>query len=267
MKVNDAKTCLCLFYKNDTSPIEIKLNSTTIKSDSSINVLGVIFDQKLQWSKHIAHCISKSSKALTAIKLIRRFFSTKELIQIVTSNFYSILYYNSEIWHLQSLNNTLKQKLLSSSAKAIKTCVKYCTNDISFISLHDTYKRATPDKYQLYKLALCLFKLMNSNQPQSLEWVALNLNQILTSRQTTFKTSKNNRKKVGLNALANRFWILNGKIPLTWFNLSMETFKVKCKNEFVMWMVIIIKTEVSVWETISRYWGLYPEWEIEIMKI
>ena len=56
--------------------------------------LGVVFDQKLQWSDHIAHCIQKSSKALTAIRLIRNFFNTKEILQLITSNFYSVLYYS-----------------------------------------------------------------------------------------------------------------------------------------------------------------------------
>ena len=73
MKINDAKTCLCLFYHKDTTPIEIKLNESTIRSTKNINVLGVIFDQKLQWSDHIAQCIAKSNKALTAIKMIKKF--------------------------------------------------------------------------------------------------------------------------------------------------------------------------------------------------
>ena len=70
MQVNESKTCLCLFYHRDTAPIEIVLNNVKIKSVNKINVLGVIFDQKLQWSDHISHCISKSNKALTAIKFI-----------------------------------------------------------------------------------------------------------------------------------------------------------------------------------------------------
>ena len=127
MKANESKTCLCLFYNKDTAPIEITLNGVTIKSSKTINVLGVIFDQKLQWSEQIAHCTAKSSKALTAIKMIKIFFNTKELLQLITANFYSILYYNSEIWHLQSLKSNLKQKLLSSFAKAIQVCTKYCT--------------------------------------------------------------------------------------------------------------------------------------------
>ena len=62
MQVNDAKTSLCLFYKKDTTPIKVRVNNEIITSTKSINVLGVIFDQKLQWSDHIALCISKSSK-------------------------------------------------------------------------------------------------------------------------------------------------------------------------------------------------------------
>ena len=73
---------------------------------------------------------------------------------------------------------------------------------------------------------------MNSSS-HTCEWVHLNFNQILTSRQTTFMANKNNRKKVGLNAIANRIYILNGRIPLSWFNMSIDTYKVHCKKEFL----------------------------------
>ena len=43
----------------------------------------------------------------------------------------------------------------------------------------------------------------------------------------------NNRKKVGLNAFANRAFVLNGRIPLFWFNMSINTYKVHCKKEFL----------------------------------
>ena len=128
---------------------------TMLKSrpQKKINVLGVIFDQKLQWSDHVAHCISESNKALCAIRLISKFFNTTELLQLITSNFYSILYYNSEIWHLPTLKGILKQKLLSSSARAIKVCVKFNVNDVSFARIHEIYKRSTPENYLLYKQA------------------------------------------------------------------------------------------------------------------
>ena len=53
----------------------------------------------------------------------------------------------------------LKQKLMSSSAKAVKTCIKFGTNDLSFVRVHEMYNRATPEKFLLYKHALNLFKL------------------------------------------------------------------------------------------------------------
>ena len=116
---------------------------------------------------------------------------------------YSILYYNSEIWHLHSLKVNLNQKLLSSSAKAIKACVKFNVNEISFNDLHKMYNRATPESFLLYKHAINLFELLNAKDPTQ-EWVALNFNPILTSRHTLFMATKSNQKRVVLNAQANR---------------------------------------------------------------
>ena len=65
------------------------------------------------------------------------------------------------------------------------------------------------------------------------EWVALNFNQIFTSSQTRFLSTRANNRKVGLNALANRVYILNNRIPLNWFNMPYATFKVHCKKEFI----------------------------------
>ena len=70
LKVNEAKTDLCLFYKHDTTPNNISINNKAIKSKSTINVLGVLFDSKLTWSDHVAKTLLKTNKALCAIKLI-----------------------------------------------------------------------------------------------------------------------------------------------------------------------------------------------------
>ena len=93
--------------------------------------------------------------------------------------------------------------------------------------------RASPESYLLYKHALSLFKLSNEQNDNTFEWIALNFNQILTSRQGKFKTMKINKRRVGLNALANRLSILNDRIPLDWLNLGYDSYKLKCKNEFL----------------------------------
>ena len=112
------------------------------------SLLGVIFNSKLQWGPQVAAACTRASGALSAISLIRRFSNQQELLQLVTSNFYSILFYNSEVWHLNTLNQSLKNSLLSISAKALKICAK--SSDVwmlSYPNLHEMAGRATPDNF------------------------------------------------------------------------------------------------------------------------
>ena len=80
-----------------------------------------------------------------------------------------------------------------------------------------------------YKLSLCLHRIHNTDF-NSKEFICLNINQILTSRQENFISCKSNNIKIGLKCLANRFYLQNGKIPLQWLNNSIEMFKIKCKK-------------------------------------
>ena len=163
------------------------------------------------------------------MKLLNALITQSELITLIMSNFSSILYYNSEIWQLASLKATLKQKLLSSSAKALKVWVKLSDNNVSFDTLHKICKRALPIDFMKYKLALFLFRIYN-NDFNFVEFSHLNYNQVLTGRQTKFKTIKTNNLRAGLNALSNRFHCLIDLRPLSWLNMSMNAFKVHCKR-------------------------------------
>ena len=194
-----------------------------------MNILGVIFDLKLQWTDHISHSIKRSMKALNAIRLIHKFFTKRELLSLITSNIYSILYYNSEVWHLPSLKTNLKQSLLSASARALRICNRTNNYYVSFNNLHAACDRANPEMICLYKMALSLFNLYN-NDYKPLEFALLNFNQILTGRQTNFISLKSNVRKVGINCLANRLTVINNKIPLDWLNLSLNTYKINCKK-------------------------------------
>ena len=75
-------------------------------------------------------------------------------------------------------------------------------------------------------------KLYNTRE-HILEWLHLNQNQILTSLQTHFQILRSNYLRIGLNALANRLANINGKIKLSWLNLSCVSFKIKCKRLFI----------------------------------
>ena len=80
----------------------------------------------------------------------------------------------------------------------------------------------------LYKHAILLNKLYNIQLPET-EWIALNFQQILTTRQTKFLVIKTNNKRIGNNILANRLYVLNNKINLSDLNESLSLFKDKHK--------------------------------------
>ena len=230
--VNEAKTELCLFHRNDVAPITIRINNCNVKSKKVINVLGVLFDSKLSWAPQVELSISKANRALNAIKIIRKFFNSKELIQILTSNFYSILFYNSEVWYMHSLNQSLKHSIFVASSLALKMSLHYPQVNHSYNDLHVLTKRATPNMYCDYKNAILLYKTFNDRVPYD-EWLNLNLWQINTSRQTSFITTLQKQYNVGYNILNNKFYTLNRQIPLEWFNKSLDSFKVACKNKFL----------------------------------
>ena len=84
LKVNESKTEVCLFHRNDCQPISFFINDSKVTSSSTMNVLGITFDSKLQWSNQVNNCIRKSLRALNAIRLIKSHFTTDELKQLIT---------------------------------------------------------------------------------------------------------------------------------------------------------------------------------------
>ena len=62
LKVNEDKTELCLFHRNDTRMITLQINNTNIRSTPQINVLGVTFDSKMQWNEQVSKTIKKQTR-------------------------------------------------------------------------------------------------------------------------------------------------------------------------------------------------------------
>jgi hypothetical protein len=70
---------------------------------TSKDAVDALFDTKLSRSQHIRNSNTKAYKALNAIKLLKKYFSSKELVLLLKGNNYSILFYNNEVWHLNNL--------------------------------------------------------------------------------------------------------------------------------------------------------------------
>ena len=53
------------------------------------------------------------------------------------------------------------------------------------------------------------------------------------ARNTKIVFTRNQNFDVGKNTLLNRFCDLNNKIDKSWLELSLDTYKVKCKELFL----------------------------------
>ena len=152
---------------------------------------------------------------------------------LLTSNFYSLLYYNCEIWLSQGLNARHKQQILAASSNALKILGNVSGLRTSFVQLHINEKRALPVDFGRYKMAIQLHKIYNGVEMNS-DWVDMNHQQNFNARSRMFQINDYSRLKIGKNILCNRLNELNNRVDLDWLNLSLISFKLKMKSIFLI---------------------------------
>ena len=186
----------------------------------------------VQWTNQISQAINNSKRALHGIKLVKKYLTKNETKMLVTSNFYSVLFYNCELWLSQGLKVRNKQQILSASANALRILNNRSDLRVSFAQLHSLEKRATPMNFAKYRLSIQLHKIYNGNNDDE-NWNDMNVQQNFNSRNEFFHINDVFNVKVGKNILCNRLTCLNGLIKLNWLNLSLTAFKLKAKSIFL----------------------------------
>ena len=204
----------------------------SVNKIKQLNVLGVIFDATMKWTYQVESTLKKANSAKFAIKMISKFFNKKELNDIITACFYSVLYYNADIWLMPTLSPLLKQKLLTPSSQVLRIPTKNFDRMTSFKKLHTIANRATPEQICQYKHALLLHKIYNDID-QGADWLALNFNQNFNERNQKFITIDSSKFKIGKNIASNRLRSINNKIELKDLNDKMPSFKIKMKKLFL----------------------------------
>ena len=123
-------------------------------------------------------------------------------------------------------------KLKYASANALKLCAPGATIYSTHTEIHNLAGRALPEKMCLYRHAVLMYKLFNNMICEN-EFLHLNFQLYDNERGQNLVFVKIQRYEAGKNILLNRFAELNNKIDKSWLNLSLETFKVKCKTLFL----------------------------------
>jgi hypothetical protein len=171
LKVNIEKTEIVIFYKTDTATTSIKLNKVEVHTKKQMLVLGVIFGSKLEWSFQVENLVKKARCALQGLRVLNRYFTSPERLILITSFFYSRLYYGLQVWLIPSLKCVLKRKLFSASGAALRLLDK----DSSFKDLHKEFNRATPTQFQKYTTTVSLYDLIKKEIPED-EWINIQFN-------------------------------------------------------------------------------------------
>ena len=130
-----------------------------------------------------------------------------ETKMLLTSNFYSILYYNCEIWLMPSLSTILKQHIMSASANALRLLDNIGDLEMSFERLHLFHKRAPPVNVMKFRLAIQLFKIYNGVIIND-DWTDMHFQQNFNLRSNTVQIVDRSKFKIGKNIMLNRLLIL-----------------------------------------------------------
>ena len=177
--------------------------------------------------------IDKEANAnLYAIKRIAKFFNREEKTLLITSLFYSKLYYGSEVWHLPERTSAQNKMLKNASANALRITTKEITIFHTHTQIHKMAKRALPDQIIKYKHALMMYKLLRQCTPE-IEFVQLNFQANLNQRLQHHNFVRKQNYNVGNNILLNRLCCLNNQIKQSMTNESYLTYKIKCKELFL----------------------------------
>ena len=68
MKVNEEKTEIAIFYKNNCNPADVLINGINVRTKNTIKVLGIMMDTTLTWHEHVSNQSTRPNQKYTQSK-------------------------------------------------------------------------------------------------------------------------------------------------------------------------------------------------------
>jgi len=158
MKVNIAKTKFTVFHKSLNTAGRVRIGMELIGAKQEMNVLGIVFDSRLAWTKQVDKSISRARQSSQALRRIKDYFTNTKKNNLVTSLVFSKMYYGIEIWLLTNLKESHFNRLYLQSGQSLKLINKDWTNRV----LHATFSRATPKIFSIYQTCIDYYDLIHS---------------------------------------------------------------------------------------------------------
>ena len=138
------------------------------------------------------------------------------------------------------MSRALLQHLLAASSAALRLC-----GNTDWSTSYEIHKRATPIKMMWYKHAMKLHRLYSSTDGRD-NWIDLNLQQNLNSRNGCVNLVDSSKLRVGKNIMLNWLTAKNNQISYGCLNLSFESYKIK-RIEMLLFCSKVELTKMTVY--------------------
>jgi hypothetical protein len=228
MICNVEKTEFMVVNPPKVGSLSITVDGREIKSQPNIKVLGILFDDALSWLPHVQRTITKSNRMFHGLKLIRKYLSLKQASQVMTSFYYSILYYGAELWLHRNVSFSIKRMIRSAHYRALRLIYGNLKRD----ELDKIGKRATPDEWSDYIIAKMAAGIVLRQTPVRL-FLDVISNSVTERRQENrLFFSDNSYKKVGRQCFKNRLQVVSRQMKFDWLSLKPENLRPYLKKCF-----------------------------------
>jgi len=195
--------------------LEIEVASYKIKVGTTMRVLGVMFDSKLEWENHVLHVCNTMKKKIYALRRISSDLSQAELLSIAHGSIYSVLYYAAGTWLNGGLKEKFIRKLKVLSNSTLQIVFGKRRQECRTMELHSLANMLTPAQMAMHLPGCLLQKVLAMKAPRDLYKLAMSQ---VSYKERTNKTmvTKNWTNKVGLSRFPNNahesILLINGDI-------------------------------------------------------
>ena len=164
LSLNIDKTNFMIFRpknKNDVSP-DIMISGSKINQVDKAKFLGVIIDDKLNWSNHTNHVIKKISKGIGIIIKARKYFHSETLLNLYNTMVLPFISYSIHVWGKAANTHLNKIHILQKKIIRIIKGVHPRTHSQTFFA-----QLKVMTIYQLYEyyVGVFMYKLYHKNLP------------------------------------------------------------------------------------------------------
>jgi Reverse transcriptase (RNA-dependent DNA polymerase) len=233
LEVNLKKTEVTFFCRKMIEDIEdIAIGNTTITIKDHMKVLGIEFDSRLTWARHVDKIILEAKRASHGLRRLSRFIPQERMMELATAFVYSKLYYGAVVWLNEAMAKPYWKRILAVSAHTIKNALGLYEWNLSYKDLHELAGRAMPKQMSDYQKCLALYNILRDGNPPA---IASEINDKISIHKRTdrFHIPDDSKTKLGRNSLANRLGEVCGQLQVEDFELEKVPFKMKMKRKFL----------------------------------